>query len=135
MPKRSRRFKKDQALAGRIRFLDYRNDVDRLMRAVDIFTLPSHREGMPRSIIEAMMTGLPVVATDIRGSREEVVDSETGILVPVRDGVKLAVALKKLAGASDLRRRMGDAGRARALDLYDEGKIVARQLERLGLAT
>ena len=77
--------RQNPALDGRIHFLDYRDDVDRLMRAVDLFTLPSHREGMPRSIIEAMMTGLPVVATDIRGSREEVVEGETGFLVPVRD--------------------------------------------------
>ena len=125
----------DPTFAERIRFLDYRDDVDRLMRAVDIFTLPSHREGMPRSIIEAMLTALPVVATDIRGSREEVVDGETGFLVPVRDAEALVIALKELADDADRRRSMGDAGRARALALYDEDKIVARQLERLELAT
>ncbi len=122
----------DPALTERIRFLDYRDDVNRLMRAVDIFTLPSHREGMPRSIIEAMMTGLPVVATDIRGCREEVIDGETGFLVPVRDAKALTAALFKLADDTALRRQMGDAGRARALDLYDEAKVIDRQLKRLG---
>lgn len=125
---------KDPGLAGRIHFLDYRDDVDRLMRAADIFTLPSHREGMPRSIIEAMMSGLPVVATDIRGSREEVVDGETGLLVPVRDAIRLAATLRQLAADDDLRRRMGAAGRVRAVELYDEGKVIARQIGRMGLA-
>jgi glycosyltransferase involved in cell wall biosynthesis len=124
---------RDPALARRIRFLGYRRDVPALLRAADIFTLPSHREGMPRSIIEAMMTGLPVVATDIRGSREEVVAEETGALVPVNDAAALAAALDRLAADPALRARWGAAGRARALALYDEAKVVARQLELLGL--
>jgi len=120
------------ALSARISFLGYRSDVDDLLRAADIFTLPSHREGMPRSIIEAMMSGLPVVATNIRGSREEVVDGETGFLVPVRDAAKLADALQRLAKDADLRSRMGAAGRGRAVALYDESKVIERQLQRLG---
>ncbi|MBI3452621.1 MAG: glycosyltransferase family 4 protein, partial [Rhodospirillales bacterium] len=87
----------DPILKTRIRFLGYRGDAPALLRAADIFTLPSHREGMPRSIIEAMLTGLPVVATDIRGAREEVVDRQTGFLVPVRDPQALASALGRLA--------------------------------------
>lgn len=121
----------DPDLSRRISFLGYRSDVDELLRAADIFTLPSHREGMPRSIIEAMMSGLPVVATDIRGSREEVVDGETGFLVPVWDAARLADALRKLAEDDDLRSRMGAAGRRRSVELYDESKIVDRQLQRL----
>jgi glycosyltransferase involved in cell wall biosynthesis len=58
---------------------------------------------MPRSIIEAMLSGLPVVATDIRGSREEVVDGKTGSLVPLGDVPALARALQRLAGDADLR--------------------------------
>jgi len=103
------------------------------MRAADIYTLPSHREGMPRSIIEAMLTGLPVVATDIRGSREEVVPGETGFLVPPRDRHSLAAALNRLVADPSLRSRQGAAGRARALELYDESKVVSRQIALLGL--
>lgn len=124
----------DPALASRIRFLGYRSDVPALMRAADIFTLPSHREGMPRSIIEAMMTGLPVVATNIRGSREEVVPEETGLLVPVDDAAALAAAFGRLAGDAALRRQWGQAGRARALALYKERDVIARQIATLGLA-
>ncbi len=121
----------DPVYAGRIRALGYRQDVPELLRAADIFVLPSHREGMPRSIIEAMLTGLPVVATDIRGSREEVVEGETGLLVPVADAAALAAALGHLAGDPALRARLGKAGRLRALEHYDESKIVARQIELL----
>jgi glycosyltransferase involved in cell wall biosynthesis len=119
----------DPVLKSRIRLLGYRSDVPDLLRAADIFTLPSHREGMPRSIIEAMLTGLPVVATDIRGSREEVVDGQTGLLVPVRDAQALASALQRLAGDPALRAKLGAAGLVRARDLYDEAKVVARQLD------
>lgn len=121
----------DPVLKDRIRLLGYRSDVPELMRAADIFTLPSHREGMPRSIIEAMLSGLPVVATDIRGSREEVVAGETGLLVPVRDTDALAAALARLAGDAALRARLGAAGFARALALYDESRVVLRQIALL----
>jgi glycosyltransferase involved in cell wall biosynthesis len=125
----------DPDLSRRIRFLGYRADVPALLRAADAFVLPSHREGMPRSIVEAMLTGLPVIATDIRGSREEVLDSETGLLVPVRDPAALGAAIAKLAGDSDLRARLGDAGLRRARALYDERLVVERQMRLLGLAS
>lgn len=121
----------DAVLKSRIRLLGYRSDVPELLRAADIFTLPSHREGMPRSIIEAMLAGLPVVATDIRGSREEVIDGQTGLLVPLRDAKALAAALQRLAGDPALRTKLGAAGLARARDLYDEAKIVERQIALL----
>jgi glycosyltransferase involved in cell wall biosynthesis len=125
--------KDDADLAKRIHLLGERDDVPGLLGAADIFTLPSHREGMPRSIIEAMMTGLPVVATNIRGSREEVVDGETGLLVPVNQTDTLASALSALAADPARRTAMGAAGRKRARDLYDEARVIARQLEILKL--
>ncbi len=88
---------------------------------------------MPRSIIEAMLTGLPVVATDIRGSREEVVQNETGLLVPVEDSDALATALQSLVDAPEQRARMGAAGLTRARELFDERLVTARQLDHLGL--
>jgi len=123
----------DPLLKARLRLLGYRKDVADLLAAADIFTLPSHREGMPRSIIEAMMTALPVVATDIRGSREEVVPGETGLLVPVAAPAVLAEALQRLVADPGLRSAYGAAGRARALALYDERKVIERQLQHLGL--
>jgi len=123
----------DPALAKRVRLLGRREDVAELLRAADIFTLPSHREGMPRSILEAMMTALPVVATDIRGSREEVLDGDTGILVPVKDFQALARALNRLVEDPSLRRAMGQAGHQRARALYDEVLVIRRQIALLGL--
>lgn len=84
---------------------------------------------MPRSIIEAMAAGLPVIATDIRGCREEVIDGETGRLVAPRDARALAGALGDLMRDADLRRRMGEAGRRRAEAEFDERIVLERQRE------
>lgn len=120
-------------LGDRLRRLGYREDVPAVLAAADIFALPSHFEGLPMSVIEAMLCGLPVVATDVSGPREQVVDGETGFLVGLMDVPALAAALGRLARDAALRARMGAAGRARALDLYDEGRVVARTLDLLGL--
>ncbi len=124
------------AMAGlglRVRRLGYRRDVPAILAASDIFTLPSHFEGLPMSVIEAMLTGLPVVATDIRGPREQVVDGVTGLLVPPGTVAPLAAVLARLAADAGLRARMGEAGRLRALDLYTEHAVVERTLDLLGL--
>jgi glycosyltransferase involved in cell wall biosynthesis len=84
-------------------------------------------------VIEAMLCGLPVVATDIRGPREQVVDGVTGLLVPPAQSTPLAHALARLAADPALRATMGEAGRARACALYDEAAVVARTLDLLGV--
>ncbi len=113
--------------------LGYRDDVAAVLAAADIFALPSYFEGLPMSVIEAMLTGLPVVASDIEGPREQVVPEVTGLLVPPRQVAPLAAALRRLAADPALRAAMGGAGRSRALQLYDEAKVVARTLDLLGL--
>ena len=118
-------------LGARLVALGHRSDVPDLLSAMDIFCLPSYREGMPRSIIEAMIMELPVVATDIRGSREEVVPEETGLLVPTHNSAALVEALGKLMADPDLSCRMGKSGRQRALKLYDERRVVARQINEI----
>ena len=120
-----------RALGAQLIVTGLRSDIPQLLSAFDIFTLPSYREGMPRTIIEAMLMARPVVATDIRGSREEVVPGQTGLLVPVRDAAALAKAFIDLIGDPALRERMGQAGRARALELYDEAKVVALQISAI----
>ena len=74
-----------------------------------------------------------MVATNIRGSREEVIHEESGLLVPVQKPAALIDALKKLISDEVLRERMGKAGRNRALALFDEGKVIKRQIKSLGL--
>jgi glycosyltransferase involved in cell wall biosynthesis len=119
------------ALGPRLSMLGYRHDVAALLAAADVFTLPSHFEGLPMSIIEAMLVGLPVVATDIRGPREQVVQDETGLLVPPMTVPPLAKALTTLADDPPLRGRMGAAGRQRALERFDERKIISRTVDLL----
>lgn len=116
-------------LGPRLAALGYRSDIADLLGAMDVFCLPSYREGMPRSIIEAMMIALPVVATNIRGAREEVVPGVTGLLVPTKSSEALVAALGSLIADPDLARRMGQSGRQRAIALYDERQVVAKQLE------
>jgi glycosyltransferase involved in cell wall biosynthesis len=120
-------------MGPRLHRLGHRRDVARVLAAADIFCLPSHFEGLPMSGIEAMLTGLPVVATDIRGCRELVRDGETGLLVPPMQAAPLADALARLAGDAQLRHSMGQAGQARALSHYTEARVLERTLDHLGL--
>jgi glycosyltransferase involved in cell wall biosynthesis/ribosomal protein S18 acetylase RimI-like enzyme len=119
----------ERARADGVRFLGMRTDVDDLYRALDIFVLPSHREGFPRAAMEAAASGLPVVATDIRGCREVVEDGVNGLLVPVRDPVALGKAIRAIGDDAELRARMGKAGFERARRLFDESAIVETVLD------
>lgn len=119
------------ALGKRLVATGARKDIPELLAAMDVFCLPSWREGMPRTIIETMMMGKAVIATDIRGSREEVVPGETGLLVPTRSPEALAEAFLALAGDRQKVALMGIKGRERALALYDEAQVVALQIRRI----
>lgn len=120
-----------KVLGARLIEAGLRKDVSVMLSAMTIFCLPSYREGMPRTIIEAMMMELPVVATNIRGVREEVVDGVTGILVPTRDSSALADALSELLKKPLRACQMGTEGRIRARKLYDESMIVALQIREI----
>jgi glycosyltransferase involved in cell wall biosynthesis len=109
---------------GNIEFLGRRDNVETLYHGFDIFVLPSYREGFPRSAMEAAASGLPVIATDVRGCRQAVDDGVTGLLVPVRDAGALAGAIEKLAGDPDQRRAMGRAGRGKAEAEFDDRRVV-----------
>jgi glycosyltransferase involved in cell wall biosynthesis len=111
-----------------IKFTGFREDIPELLTIMDLFVLPSHREGMPRSILEAMAAGKPVVATNIRGCREEVVHGETGYLVRVNDPCKLANAIIEIMSDKILAEQMGKAGRQRAVEFFDEAQILEKQL-------
>ncbi|MGP8246936.1 MAG: glycosyltransferase family 4 protein [Bryobacteraceae bacterium] len=114
-----RRQVRDSGLAPHFRFTGLTDQVARYLCAMDIFTLPSYREGLPRSVIEAMSAGLPAVVTNIRGCREAVVHGETGLVVPPRDGEALTRAVEYLIDNPDAAGRMGRAARKRAIELYD----------------
>lgn len=119
------------ALGDRLVLTGLRNDVPELLAAMDLFCLPSWREGMPRTIIEAMLMGKPVIATDIRGAREEVVPEVTGLLVPTRSPDGLAQAMLRFVADPEWGSRLGAAGRERARRLYDERNVVALQISTI----
>lgn len=114
---------------GVVQFLGLRRDVRDLYAAMDVFVLASYREGFPRSAVEAAAMGLPLVLTDIRGCREVVEAGQNGFLVPSRDAKSLEDALRRLIDDVDMRRRFGDASRKKALDAFDERRIIGQILD------
>ncbi len=109
-------------------WLGFRDDVADLLRMSDLLVLPSVDEPFGRVIIEAMAVGLPVVATASGGVPEIVVDKETGLLVPAREHEPLAEAIVEVLSDEAAATRMGQAGRARALERFDVRRV-ARQVE------
>ncbi|OGY25939.1 MAG: hypothetical protein A2Z11_03290 [Candidatus Woykebacteria bacterium RBG_16_43_9] len=113
-------------LSGRVKFLGEwpRDKTAEFYKAIDIFTLPSETEGLPLTVIEAMFSGLPVVATSVGGIPEEVVDDQTGLLVPAKDPNQLAEAFRKLLKDKSRGQKMGEAGREIALRKFTKKKMI-----------
>jgi len=107
-------------------FLGARNDVPELLRASDIGLLCSHQEGFANAILEGMAASLPMIVTDAGGNKEAVLDGATGLVVPVRDPVRLSEAILRLAGDAELRTRLGKAGRRRVEEHFTLEACVAR---------
>jgi len=118
------RFAAQHNLRDRVFFMGTRMDVPEILAASDIFVLASRWEGLPLSIIEAMLSGLSVVATSVGGVRELVEEGVTGLLVPPGDACSLAEALRKLLEDKSLRRQMGEAGRRRALERFTLERMI-----------
>jgi sugar transferase (PEP-CTERM/EpsH1 system associated) len=103
-----------------------RSDVPEVMRALDIFALPSRAEGISNTILEAMASGLPVVATEVGGNAELVVEGETGALVPAQDPQAMAQALLRYTADAALRQSHGAAGRQRVERSFSIDNMVER---------
>jgi len=103
-----------------IQQIGYCQNVPSLLMQSDIFCLPSYREGLPVSIIEAMMAKLPVVTTDVRGCRELVRNGVNGFIVKHRNADQLRDALSLLVRKKSLRQKMGQNGKRRALKYYTQ---------------
>jgi glycosyltransferase involved in cell wall biosynthesis len=114
-----------------------RPEVERLLASADVAVLASHptrsgrREGIPVALMEAMMSGLPVVASALSGIPELVEDGRTGFLVPSGDAAALAEGLERLVGEPELRRRMGAAGRAKVAAEFDIHACAGLLLEEM----
>lgn len=104
-------------------FPGFRTDVEAMYAVMDVFVLPSHREGFPRAVMEASAMGKPVVATNIRGCREAVVHERSGLLVPVKDPPALGAAIERLVRDAELRDRLGKGASDLARERFDEQRI------------
>lgn len=120
-------------------FTGLRQDMPEMYSLMDIFVLPSYREGFPRSLMEASAMGIPCIASNIRGCRETVNDGYNGRLIPARDSLAIAGALRALLNDREAARRMGENGRRVARERFDEQQVFAtiqaeysRQLKRQG---
>lgn len=131
----------EYGLADICHFLGMRQDMPELYALMDVFVLPSHREGFGLVLAEAGAMGVPVIATDIRGCREVVEHGRNGLLVPFGDIQSLADAILELLTNHEKARRMGEEGHCIALERFDERVVFekvkaeyARLLREKGLA-
>jgi glycosyltransferase involved in cell wall biosynthesis len=111
-------------LEGRVRFLGNREDIPELLASCDLFLLPSLYEGLPLSVLEAMASGKPVVATAIKGTDEVVVHGSTGILVPPMNVTALASAISAMLTDRPMAARFGEAGRKRVEQMFSVEAMV-----------
>ena len=119
-----------QAWNGRcgVEWWGWRNDVAAVLRQAHIVCLPSYREGLPKSLLEAAACGLPIVTTDAIGCRDVVEDGLNGYLVPVKQVTQLAAALHKLINSPGLRSVMGQKGRLRAETEFSSERVIAETM-------
>lgn len=113
-------------IASEVRFLGARTDVPRLMSAADFFLMASHEEGFPNAVLEAMASGLPIVATDVGGVREQFGDATCGLLVAARAPAAMAQAIVRLARDAELCQALGATARRRAAAEFGWDVAVAR---------
>ncbi|MCS6840431.1 MAG: glycosyltransferase family 4 protein [Roseiflexus sp.] len=118
-----RRLAVDLGIAGRTHFLGYRRDIPALLRAATALVLPSRQEGLPRSILEALALGVPVIGSDIRGVRD-LLEEGAGLLVPVGDIAGLAYAMRRMIDDREAARTMAERGLEQA-KRYDLQRIIA----------
>ena len=120
---------RELSLSGIVKFLGTRSDVAQLLAASHIACLPSYREGLPKSLIEAAAAGRPIVTTDVTGCREVVTDQVNGLLVPPRDSAALAEALLILINDPEMRKTMGARNRQKAEQEFANEIIIGQTLE------
>ncbi|MGB0210108.1 MAG: glycosyltransferase family 4 protein [Ilumatobacteraceae bacterium] len=115
----------DELLEGTgVTWLGEVDDLDRLLREVEIVVLPSYHEGLPKALLEAAASGLPLIASDIAGCRPVVVPGQNGLLVPPRDAGALAAVVESLATDAELRARFGARSRRLAIERFDRRIIL-----------
>lgn len=120
---------KEYGLQNNVIFLGERKDVEQLYPLMDVFVLASHREGFPRSVIEAMAMERPIVVTDIRGCREEIEHNKNGLMVPMKNPEKLAEAVVLLLENPTQAQEFAKQAKLRAQKEFDE-KLVFEKINK-----
>lgn len=120
-----RSFVHNNELSDVVRFMGERKDIPLLLRNSNVFVLPSDDEGLPCSIIEAMASGLTVVASDVGGVRELVADNENGFLFPAGNGDRLYSTLERIIGDDQLQKKLGRRSRE-LFEQYFSTDVMAR---------
>lgn len=118
-------------LARKFILTGYRFDIQRHLAACDIFVLPSYREGLPTTLLQAMAMGLPCVATNIRGSRELIHDGYNGLIVSTHDSGALAGALASLVNNPVMAENMGMHARKSVLEKYSRDILLPRTMDTI----
>ena len=117
---------------GRLRWLGWAEDVRPLISQSEVVVLPSYREGIPRSLLEAMAMAKPIITTDSIGCREVIEDGKNGLMVPARNAEALAAAMRKmLALPAEQRREMGLYGRRKVEQEFDERLVIQAYLQEI----
>lgn len=116
----------DLGLRDRVEFAGHRDDIARLLRAMDVFVLPSSSEGMSNTLLEAMATGVPVLASDVGGNREIIESERSGLLFPSGDADAAGAQLMRLLASAELRRSLGRAGAARVRETFSMEAMLQR---------
>lgn len=114
---------KEYGIEKNVLFLGDRRDVEELYAVMDVFVLPTHREGLGNTILEASSMKKPIIATNIRGCRESVDNKKTGLLVPSKDPGKLSIAILFLLNNSNFCLKLGEAGRRKIVNDFNEEKV------------
>jgi glycosyltransferase involved in cell wall biosynthesis len=113
----------DSMIADGIEFVGKLSDVRPEIARASVFVLPSYREGIPRSVLEAMAMGRAIIATDVPGCRQTVTDGDNGLLIPARDSGALASAMQRLVDEPALIAKMGRRSREIAETRYDVHRV------------
>ena len=115
--------------SGVVEWWGDKSDMHKVLTQAHIVCLPSYREGLPKVLLEAASCGRPIIATDVPGCREIVHNGKNGILVPLKDSIALASAIKELINNSEKRRRMGINGRRLVVSEFSEKIVVSQTLK------
>ena len=114
---------------GILEYWGHQEDMEKILQQSSIVVLPSYREGFPKILIEAAACGRAVITTDVPGCRDAIYNGVTGILVPEKNAVALADAIKELVLNPNLYKEMGKKGRKMAENRFDENNVISKHLE------